>query len=143
VSAEERYLAAGGVVADGERVLVLRRPSRGEIRLPKGHVQPGETPQAAALREVAEESGYGELVVRADLGEQRVGFIRAGVRVVRDERFFLMTSTDFSHSRRAPAEEQFQPEWMTWAEAERALTFEGEREWLRRARRLQTPRFHD
>ncbi|RLC79563.1 MAG: hypothetical protein DRI81_05205, partial [Chloroflexi bacterium] len=32
------YAAAGGVVARGDRVLVLRRHSRDEIRLPKGHV---------------------------------------------------------------------------------------------------------
>ena len=40
--AERRYAAAGGVVVDGDRMLVLERPERNEVRLPKGHVEPGE-----------------------------------------------------------------------------------------------------
>ena len=55
------YAAGGGVVVHDGRVLVLRRYSRDEIRLPKGHVDPGETVQEAALREVREESGYAGL----------------------------------------------------------------------------------
>jgi ADP-ribose pyrophosphatase YjhB (NUDIX family) len=38
--------------------MLLIRPSRDEVRLPKGHVEAGETLRAAALREVAEETGY-------------------------------------------------------------------------------------
>jgi len=49
-----RYTAAGGVVVDAERVLVLRRPSRDEVRLPKGHIEKGESAQETALREVME-----------------------------------------------------------------------------------------
>ena len=52
-----RYTAAGGVVVRGEDVLVLRRPGRDEIRLPKGHVEPGEGLAEAALRETREETG--------------------------------------------------------------------------------------
>jgi len=70
-----RYIAAGGVVVHDGRVLVLRRlsppsvpPTGGEVRLPKGHVEPGESVQAAALRETREESGYVNLVLQADLG---------------------------------------------------------------------------
>jgi len=85
-----RYRAAGGVVVDGERVLVLRRPGRGEVRLPKGHIDPGETPRAAALREVGEESGYADLEIVADLGTQTVEFDWDGRHYVRDEHYFLM-----------------------------------------------------
>jgi 8-oxo-dGTP pyrophosphatase MutT (NUDIX family) len=129
-----RYTAAGGVVVHGDRVLVLRRPSRGEVRLPKGHVEPGEDVRAAALREAREESGYAGLVLRADLGTRVVEFDHAGRHVVRDERYFLMALAD---SRDTPAggEEQFEPTWLTWDEALAALTFEEEREWVRRARR--------
>jgi predicted NUDIX family NTP pyrophosphohydrolase len=48
-----RYTAAGGVVVHDGHVLVLVRRGRGEVRLPKGHVEPGEEVQAAALREAA------------------------------------------------------------------------------------------
>jgi diadenosine hexaphosphate hydrolase (ATP-forming) len=48
---------AGGVVFDPlGRVLILRH-YRGEWIFPKGHIDPGETPLQAALREVEEEAG--------------------------------------------------------------------------------------
>ncbi|MCK4316482.1 MAG: NUDIX domain-containing protein, partial [Anaerolineae bacterium] len=68
-----RYIAAGGVVVHDGRVLVLRRLNQGEVRLPKGHVEPGESVQEAALRETREESGYA-VVFKADLGTQVVEF---------------------------------------------------------------------
>jgi len=50
-------------VTDGDRVLVLVRASRAgpegrpEVRLPKGHVEPGESREETARREVGEEAG--------------------------------------------------------------------------------------
>ena len=129
-----RYIAAGGVVVHDGRVLVLRRPSRGEVRLPKGHVEPGEGVQAAALRETREESGYASLVLKADLGTQVVEFDHEGRHIVRSERYFLMTLADSPDSL-VGGEEQFEPVWLTWDEALAALTFEPEREWVRRARK--------
>jgi 8-oxo-dGTP pyrophosphatase MutT (NUDIX family) len=126
------YTAAGGVVVHDDRVLVLRRPSRGEVRLPKGHVDPGEELQATALREAREESGYTNLVVKADLGTQVVEFDYRGQHVVRTERYFLMVLSD-SSGPPSGGEKQFQPEWLPWEEALAKLTFEAEREWVRRA----------
>lgn len=58
---------AGGVVIMGDQV-VLRLTSKGEYLFPKGHLEPGETQEQTALREVAEETGLeGEIVQR--LGE--------------------------------------------------------------------------
>lgn len=129
------YTAAGGVAVHKGRVLVLRRPSRGEVRLPKGHVDPGETVQETALREVREESGYADLAVQADLGVQVVEFDYAGQHVVRTERYFLMRLAE-NASPPGAGEEQFEPDWLTWEEALAALTFEPEREWVRRARTM-------
>lgn len=54
---EEPIRGAGGVVFDRlGRVLVLRDEG-GSWLFPKGHVEPGETPLQAALREVNEEAG--------------------------------------------------------------------------------------
>jgi len=52
--------AVSGVVAfDGERrVLLVRRSDDGTWGLPGGGVEPGETWQAAALRECQEETGW-------------------------------------------------------------------------------------
>jgi 8-oxo-dGTP pyrophosphatase MutT (NUDIX family) len=127
-----RYAAAGGVVVHDGRVLVLRRPSRREMRLPKGHVEPGESAQETALRETREESGYADLILKADLGAQIVRFDHAEKHVIRTEQYFLMTlvAQAFEPAR---GEEQFEPVWLTWNEALAALTFEAEREWVRRA----------
>jgi diadenosine hexaphosphate hydrolase (ATP-forming) len=58
-------LGAGGVVfnANGEVLLIAYPESRGGgWSFPKGHIDPGETPEVAAVREVIEEGG-----VRAEI----------------------------------------------------------------------------
>ncbi len=62
-------LASGGVVlrtrASGPEVLVVHRVKHQDWSLPKGKLDPGESPADAALREVEEETG-----VRAELGPE-------------------------------------------------------------------------
>jgi 8-oxo-dGTP pyrophosphatase MutT (NUDIX family) len=64
----EKWSSAGGVVvdADGCVAVIRERDRRGRRRwtLPKGRIDPGETPEAAALREVYEESGLRASIVR-------------------------------------------------------------------------------
>ncbi|MEX2536016.1 MAG: NUDIX domain-containing protein [Trueperaceae bacterium] len=48
---------AGGVVVNNEEKILLIRHYNGTWVFPKGHIDPGETPLEAALREVAEEAG--------------------------------------------------------------------------------------
>lgn len=129
-----RYTAAGGVVVNGGTVLILHRPGRDEVRLPKGHVEPGEALQEAALREVSEESGYTNLEVVADLGHQVVEFDYQGNHAVRDEFYFLMRLRDMRLARREKVEAQFIPAWLSWDQALAQLSFEAEREWVRRAK---------
>jgi 8-oxo-dGTP pyrophosphatase MutT (NUDIX family) len=62
--------AAGGVVwrrtpQHGIEVLVVHRPKYDDWSLPKGKLDPGETHEAAAVREVQEETG-----LRCRLGEE-------------------------------------------------------------------------
>ena len=132
----KRYVSAGGVVVDDGRVLVLQRPSRNEVRLPKGHIKPGETVREAALRETSEESGYLDVTIEADLGSQMVTFHHKGRRVVREERYFLMALLRQRGEPRGGGEAQFEPQWLAWEDALTALSFEAEREWVRRARVL-------
>lgn len=135
-----RYAAAGGVVVapGGKKVLVLLRPGRlgpggrAELRLPKGHIEPGESARQAALREVHEEAGLSQMRVLQPLGHQTVEFDWQDAHHIRQERYFLMHTS--SEGRKELSEKQFEPIWLTWDEALLQLTFEAEREWIRRAR---------
>jgi len=134
------YTAAGGVVVDanGQYVIVLVRPDRAgpdggpELPLPKGHVDPNEGRHQAAMREIHEETGLQRLQLMAPLGQQTVEFDWKGYHYVRDEYYFLMSAPAGTEPH--DPEDQFEPRWMPWEEALRALTFDAEREWLRRAR---------
>lgn len=131
---KKRYQSAGGVVMHNGQVLVLDRPSRGEVRLPKGHIEDGENARQAALREVAEESGYADLEVAADLGSQVVEFDYDGNHVVRTEYYFLMRlRSDHQVERDAKDAAQFFPVWLAPQEALARLTYAAEQETLRRA----------
>ena len=132
------YDAAGGVVIHDDHVLVLRRPSRSEIRLPKGHIEEGESQQETALREVAEESGYADLEIVNALGHQVAEFDYKDKHVIRNEYYFLMRLISPRQIERTEHEHQFEPQWLSWEETLAQLTFEVEREWVRRA----SHRFH-
>ena len=67
----ERETSAGGVVfrrgiVDDVRFLLIR-DSYKNWGLPKGHLEPGEPPADAARREVAEETGLGDLILHGPI----------------------------------------------------------------------------
>lgn len=74
----KRARSAGGVVfrrlPSGEVRVLLLQHETGKWMLPKGTIEPGETPEAVALREVAEETGLRHVRIVADLGEERYTF---------------------------------------------------------------------
>ena len=50
-------LGAGGVVLNASGEVLLLRYTRGGWTFPKGHIEPGEQDEEAAVREVLEETG--------------------------------------------------------------------------------------
>jgi 8-oxo-dGTP pyrophosphatase MutT (NUDIX family) len=126
---KKRYQAAGGVVIQQGRMLLLDRPSRGEVRLPKGHIEPDEDPEVTALREVAEESGYCDLEVLADLGNQVVEFDFDGAHYVRDEHYFLVSLVSEQQVERNKKDAgQFHVIWVAVEQAPPMLTYAAEQE---------------
>jgi 8-oxo-dGTP pyrophosphatase MutT (NUDIX family) len=128
------YLAAGGVVIHEGQVLLLDRPSRREVRLPKGHVEPGESHQAAALRETVEETGLAELEIIADLGLQTVEFDYRGEHFRRTEHYFLLGKLGDGEQPRPPKDvEEFRPFWASLDDAVKLLTYPAEQTMARKA----------
>ena len=135
--AAEREVSAGGVVVrDRECVVIVptRRAADGRrvLALPKGHVDPGETPEVTARREVREEAGV-ESTVREELGDVRYFYMREGRRIAKVVTFFLLdyaagSVDDHDH-------EVEEARWMALAEAATALTYRGERTMAARALR--------
>lgn len=92
--------SAGGIVLDhrGDRpraALIARRDRRGQLiwSLPKGHVEQGETPEAAAVREVYEETGITG-TIRASLGTIDFWFMADDRRVHKTVHHYLLDAQD-------------------------------------------------
>jgi 8-oxo-dGTP pyrophosphatase MutT (NUDIX family) len=124
------------VVVRGEEVVVIvprRRGHSGQtvLALPKGHVDPGETPEQAATREVREEAGV-EAELEAKLDDVRYWYQRGGRRILKVVSFYLFTYR--SGSVEDHDDEVEEARWVPLERAERELSYKGEREMVERAR---------
>jgi 8-oxo-dGTP pyrophosphatase MutT (NUDIX family) len=127
--------SAGGVVVRGGETIVIvpaRRAASGRtvLALPKGHVDPGETPQEAAVREVREEAGVDADLVEK-LGDVRYWYQREGRRIAKVVSFYL-----FDYRAGDPADHDAEVEvaqWMPLHRAAQELSYRGEREMVQRA----------
>jgi len=135
-----RDFSAGGVLVrrlEGEWVLAAIRPAgkpEGLWLLPNGAIDPGETGEQAALREVAEETGaHGRVLGK--LGDTRYWFNWDGERVFKVVSFFLLR---YEGGRLGDIPEEFRHEvaearWLPLAEAPGMLAYKGEREMAEKA----------
>jgi 8-oxo-dGTP pyrophosphatase MutT (NUDIX family) len=86
--------AAGGVVyrrgAGGTLSVLLIRDGHGNWGLPKGHLEAGETPEVAAIREVQEETGLYELRLGPPVRISEWSFLSDGGPVRKICHFFLI-----------------------------------------------------
>ncbi|HHZ20069.1 MAG TPA: NUDIX hydrolase [Firmicutes bacterium] len=128
----EEVICAGGVVLRGEKFLAMKR-FNGVWLLPKGHVDPGETLEETAVREVAEETGL-KAQLGPKLGETAYSFRENGILQHKRVHWFLMES-DQGEPR--PEEGMFsEVRWLGLDEID-FLTFEHDRELVKKAFRLR------
>jgi 8-oxo-dGTP pyrophosphatase MutT (NUDIX family) len=133
--------SAGGVVVRGNDVVVIvpvKRDAAGNrvLGLPKGHADGDETPEAAATREVREETGVDAELID-ELGDVRYLYQRGGRQVDKLVRFYL-----FEYCSGDVADHDHEIEdarWMPLAQAAESLTYAGEREMVVRALSRRTP----
>jgi 8-oxo-dGTP pyrophosphatase MutT (NUDIX family) len=127
--------SAGGVVVRGDEMIVIvpvKRAADGRpvVGLPKGHLDGDETPEQAARREVAEETGVQAELIEA-LGDVTYHYERGRRRIAKVVRFFL-----FRYGSGDVADHDHEIEEARWVPLEQAvqeLTYAGERDIVRRA----------
>lgn len=137
----EREFSAGGVLVKrikGRPHVAAIRPQgkpEGLWALPKGNLDPGETPAETAVREVREETGV-EGGLGEKLGDVKYTYSRRdGVRVFKIVSFYLLTA---GAGRIDEIEERMRVEvaearWLPLDEAPRLLAYGGERQMAQRA----------
>jgi len=113
--------AAGGVVVRDGRVLVVHRARYDDWSLPKGKLEPGETWESAAIREVSEETG-----LQCELGEFLGSSHYAPGGIDKEVRWWAMTADGEAH----PTDEVDAVRWATPGEARELLSYPGERQLL-------------
>jgi len=111
----------------------LNRAGRVEWCLPKGHLESGETPEQAAVREIAEETGIEGRVLTA-LGTIDFWFAAEGRRVHKLVHHYLLEATGGLLSIEGdPDQEAIEAAWVPLHELSTLLAFPNERRIAREA----------
>ena len=134
-------ISAGGLVVDlsGERGLLIgRHDKRGRTlwSLPKGHIVVGVTPEAAALREVEEETGIVSKITRS-LGVIDFWFMADGKRIHKTVHHFLFS--EVSGDLAPQISEVDVVDWFPLDEIATRLAYPDERKLIARSGDLRKP----
>jgi 8-oxo-dGTP diphosphatase len=121
--AQEQVQAAGGLVVRADRrIAVIHRPRYDDWSLPKGKLDPGESFEDGALREVREETGIRGRIV-AELDPTNYVDRKGRDKVVRWYRMEI----DGEPVEFAANDEVDELRWLTPAEARDLLSYEHDR----------------
>jgi 8-oxo-(d)GTP phosphatase len=124
--AKALIMAAGGILEQDGCILLVRRPRYNDWSLPKGKLDRGETPLKAAVREVREETGYRVQVLRfaGAFGYE----VKGAPKVVL---YWMMKP--LKQGKILDPLEVAELQWMPAGSALKLMTYELERDLLRRA----------
>jgi 8-oxo-dGTP pyrophosphatase MutT (NUDIX family) len=118
--------SAGGVVGRGGKVMLVQVENlKGEIvwTFPKGHLEKGETPLKAALREVEEETGW-RCRNLGPLPKATYWFTRKGKKIFKRVDWYRMEPVE--KTGKPDAAEILRARWFAAADAEKALSYPGD-----------------
>lgn len=102
--------AAGGLVENkNEEVLMIFR--RGKWDLPKGKLDPGESLETCALREVKEETGLNGVTLEKPLMVTYHTYDQNGKHILKESHWFLMRSADGGDLKPQLEEDISKAEW--------------------------------
>lgn len=141
-----RETSAGGIVyrlaapengGRPEPLFLLIRDSYKNWGFPKGHLERGEMPEAAALREVAEETGLTGLSLRGPI-ETIDWYFRFRGRLVHKICYFYLMETDQAATSPQREEGITACRWSPFPEAHEVISYANAREVLRRAHEMVT-----
>ncbi len=127
-SAREQ-VSAGGVVIrknSGTLEVLLIKDRFGRWTWPKGHIEPGETPERAALREINEETGLNTLRVEAKLGEQQYYFLSGDDSISKTVYVFLVEAK-FGEPLNIQRSEITRGAWFSEEDALETIEYKGSR----------------
>jgi 8-oxo-dGTP pyrophosphatase MutT (NUDIX family) len=130
--------SAGGVVfrlEHGQPFFLLIRDSYQNWGFPKGHIEAGERPEAAAVREVTEETGLIALNVRGAIETIDWYFRFRGQLIHKFCQFFLIETAE-SHTSPQRTEGITACRWTRFDEAESLVSYTNARIVLRRAQEM-------
>lgn len=130
--------SAGGVVyrmANGQPLFLLICDSYGNWGFPKGHVEKDERADAAALREVLEETGLESATVVGPIAKIDWWFRLHGALIHKNCEYFLM-ETGGSTTQPQESEGISACRWATIDEANALISYKNAREVLQRANEL-------
>src|SRR5438045_8647412 len=130
-----RETSAGGVVYrvfDGGALFLLIRDSYQNWGFPKGHLETGERAEDAALREVREETGLGDLALRGQIETIDWYFRFRGQLIHKVCHFYLMETTQAETAPQS-AEGITACRWVRYGEATESISYGNARQVLRRA----------
>lgn len=134
----QRETSAGGVVFrlhEGHAVFLLIRDSYQNWGFPKGHLESGERAEDAAMREVREETGIDDLVLRGQIETIDWYFRFRGQLIHKVCHFYLMETTQ-SSTNPQQAEGITACQWVSYDDARSAISYANARKVLAHAHEM-------
>lgn len=119
--------SCGGVIINGDQVLLIKNKRSQHWSFPKGHMEKGESPVQTALREIREETGL-KVIIKPDVSST-INY-NPTTEVNKDVTYFL--ARPWGGILKAQESEVSELEWLSIDEALEEITYEQEKEVLRK-----------